>query len=163
MNRRGGFVPAFIMFQQFLIKRLIGQQSRLAFIQHGGQRVQAQFVEVFADEFETKAVKRADVRGIKQRELLLPMRLVRVFQGFFVQHPAEALFHFGGGGLGEGNDEDFINRSFLPANAIKAAFDQRMRLAGAGAGHDEHVATWCHSLLLRFRKRPFVSLWRSHL
>ena len=71
---------------------------------------------------------------------------------FFLQRPAEALLHFGGGGLGEGDDENFIERGAFIADAIQAAFDKRVRLAGARAGHDEHVAARFNGFPLRWRQ-----------
>ena len=69
LNRRGEFVPAFVLLLQHLLQRLVGQQPRLALVEHGGLRVEAQLVKMLAHELETKTVKRADVRGVKQREL----------------------------------------------------------------------------------------------
>jgi hypothetical protein len=76
---------------------------------------------MFAHEFETKTVERADVRGVKERELFGKKGIAGVFARFVVQHAAEALLHLGGGGLGEGDNEDFVERGVLAADAIQTA------------------------------------------
>jgi hypothetical protein len=75
------------------------------------------------------------------------------FPAIFFQHAAKALAHFGGGGFGEGDDEHFVERRAFAAEAIEAALDERVRFAGARAGHDEHVAARGDRLLLRRRQR----------
>ena len=162
LDRRGEFVPAFVLLLQCLVQRLVGQQPRLALVEHGGLRVEAQLVKMFAHELETKTVERADVRGVEQRELLGKKGIAGIFPRFFLQHAAEALFHFRGGGFGEGDDENFIQRGAFVADAIQAAFDERVRLAGARAGHDQHVAARGHGLLLRWRQRIFGLRRRFH-
>ena len=71
---------------------------------------------------------------------------------FFLERGAEALLHFRRGGLGEGDDENFIERRAFPAEAIQAALDERVRFARARAGHDEHVAARGDGLPLRRRQ-----------
>ena len=50
-------------------EHFIGEQARLAVVQHGDLRVEAEFVKMFADEVEAKTMKRADVRGVEEGEL----------------------------------------------------------------------------------------------
>ena len=55
----------------------------------------------------------------------------------------QSLIQIYGGGRGEGDHEDFLERSgrlFL-AQAMQAALDERVGFARARAGHDQHVAT----------------------
>jgi len=60
---------------------------------------------------------------------------------FFFHRAAEALAQFGGGSLGEGDDEQFVERRTVAFKAVEAAGNERAGLAGARAGHDEDVAT----------------------
>ena len=69
LNGERKFVFAFVMRIELFVQRFIGKQARLAFVQNGKLRVEAEFVEMFADKLEAKAVQRADVRGVEQRQL----------------------------------------------------------------------------------------------
>ena len=102
------------------------------------------------------------MRGVEERELPGKKGIAGVFPRFFLQRAAEALLHFGGGGLGKGDDEDFVQRGARVSDAMQAAFDERVRLAGARAGHDEHVAARANRLQLRLRERVFFAR-RFHL
>ena len=72
LDRFGQFILSGVVFLQFFIEGFVGEQARLAFVEHGQLRVQAEFVEMFAHELEAKAVERADVRGVEQRDLFRP-------------------------------------------------------------------------------------------
>ena len=76
-------------------------------------------------EPEAEAVERADVRGVEQRDLFRPARFVRRGAKFFLKLFAQPPAHFGGGGLGEGDHENFLERGgrlFL-AQAMQATGD----------------------------------------
>ena len=66
----------------------------------------------------------------------------------FFKRGAKALFHFRRRRLGEGDDENLIKRRPFADDAIQAAGDERVRFAGARAGHDQHVAARGHGLAL---------------
>ena len=81
----------------------------------------------------------------------------------FFNRTAETLAHLGGGGLGEGDDEQFVERRAFAVEAIEAAGDERLGLAGAGAGHDEDVAARFHGLPLGRRERIVLGARRFHV
>lgn len=81
---------------------------------------------------------------------------------FFFDHPAEALAQFGGGGLGEGDDEQFVERGAVVVEAVEAAGDERLGLASAGTGDDEHVAARGDRLPLGRRERIVLGARRFH-
>ena len=125
LDRFGQFVLPGVVFLQFFIEGFVGEQARLAFVEHGQLRVEAEFVEMFAHQLEAKTVERADVRGVEQRDLFRPARFVRRGAKFFLKLFAQPAAHFGGGGLGEGDHENFLERSgrlFL-AQAMQATGD----------------------------------------
>jgi hypothetical protein len=93
------------------------------------------------------------VREVEERELAGPMVVRGGGGGFFFQLHAETLAHFGGGGLGEGDDEKFVEGGAVAFKAIEAARDEGLGFAGAGAGHDEDIATRENRLVLRRRER----------
>ena len=74
---------------------------------------------------------------------------------FFLERAAEPLAHFRGGGLGEGDDEKFVERRAFAVKAIQTTRDERVSFARASAGHDEHVAARGDGVLLRQRKSIF--------
>ena len=150
LDRFGQFVLPGVVFLQFLVKGFVGQQARLARVEHGQLRVEAQFMKMFAHELEAETVERADVRGVEQRELLHPARFIRLGANFFLKLFAQPPAHFGGGGLGEGDHENFLERSgrLFRAQAVQTALDQRVGFARARAGHDQHVAARGDRLLL---------------
>ena len=78
------------------------------------------------------------------------------------QRGAQALFHFRGGGFGEGDDQDFVERRTLPAKAIQTALDERVGFTRARAGHDQHVAARGDRLLLRRRERILLGARGFH-
>jgi hypothetical protein len=81
------------------------------------------------------------------------MFIRRRLGGSFLQFPAEALAHFRGGGLGEGDDQQLIQRSVFLFETMKAARDQGFGFAGARAGHDENIACRFDRLPLGRRER----------
>ena len=85
LNGAGQFILPGVMRLQFLVERFLGQQARLACVEHGELRVEAEFVEMFAHELEAKTVERADVRGVEERELFRPARFVRRGAEFFLK------------------------------------------------------------------------------
>ena len=54
---------------KLFVQRFLGEQAGFAGVEHGQLRVEAEFVEMLAHEPQTKAVQRADGRGVKQRQL----------------------------------------------------------------------------------------------
>ena len=92
----------------FLFERLVGQQPGFALVEHHRLWIEAEFVKMFAHEPEAKTVQRADVRGVEKRELRGPVRFVGLGADFFLDAFAEPPAHFGCGGLGKGDDEQFI-------------------------------------------------------
>ena len=82
LDRFGQFILPGVVFLQFFIECFVGQQARLASVEHGELRIEAKFVEMFAHEFEAKAMERADVRGVEERQLLgargVESRMLRV-------------------------------------------------------------------------------------
>ncbi len=81
--------------------------------------------------------------------------------GFF-KRGAKALFHFRRRRLGEGDDENFIQRRAFPDNAIETAFNERLGFARARAGHDEHVAARGDRPPLRRRQAVIIFARRFH-
>ena len=76
---------------------------------------------------------------------------------------AQPLLHFGGGGFGEGDDKDFVERCAFVAEAIQTTLDERVCFARARAGHDEHVAARGDGLPLRQRERIVLGTRGFHL
>ena len=76
---------------------------------------------------------------------------------------AEELAHFGGGGLGEGDHQQLIHGRAIMLQAMQAAFHERLGLARAGPGHDQHIAARRHRALLRRRKRTGLATGGIHL
>ncbi len=70
--------------------------------------VEAYFVKMFAHQPEAKTVKRADVRDVEKRELTRPVIIIGRGGGFFLEFTAKTLAQLGGGGLGERDNEQFI-------------------------------------------------------
>ena len=85
-------------------------------------------------------------------------------EGIF-QRTTQSAAHFGGGGLGEGDHENFLERSrrlFL-AQAMQTTLDERVRFARARAGHDQHVAARSDRLPLGRRERIVLGAHGIHL
>jgi hypothetical protein len=110
-----------------------------------------------ADKMKTETMQGADMGGIEQRQLLGQMEGWRAGFGQaglgFFEVLAEALAHFRGGGLGEGDDQQLIQRSVFLFETMKAARDQGFGFAGARAGHDENIACRFDRLPLGRRER----------
>ena len=81
------------------------------------------------------------------------MRVERFCLRFCFHRLTEALAHFGGGGFGEGNDEQFVERRVIAGETVEAAFDEGFGFARAGAGHDENVAARDDRATLRWREQ----------
>jgi hypothetical protein len=71
---------------------------------------------------------------------------------FAFQFASEPKPQFGGGGLSESYDKQFVQRHSFALQAIQAAGDQRFGLAGAGPGHDKYVAARKNGSGLRSRQ-----------
>ena len=65
------------MLLEQALERFLRQQARLFFGQHGKLRVELELVKVLPDQFEAKAVERAEVRRLEEGHLLAPMGIVR--------------------------------------------------------------------------------------
>jgi DNA repair protein RadC len=97
-------------------------------------------------------MERANVRGVKDRQLLGTMYVAGILLYFFPQRAAKSLAHFGGGGFGEGDDENFTERRVFVAQTIQTTLNERMGFARACASHDEHIAACDDGKLLRWRQ-----------
>jgi len=86
----------------------VGELAGFAFVEDGELRVEAEFVKMLAHEAEAKAVECADVRDVEECELARPVVVARHRGGFCFEFAAETLAQFGGSGLGEGDDEQFV-------------------------------------------------------
>ena len=76
-----------------------------------------------------------------------PSGSAAVFSSRLLQEP---LAQLGGGGLGEGDDQQFVERRAFAFEAVEAAGDERLGLAGAGTGCDEgRIAARGDGALLR--------------
>ena len=132
---------------QHFIQRAARQRVRL-FIGHDRQlRVQAQFVEMLADQFKAEAVQRANMGRFQQRQLFRQTGRGRLgaFEGV-----SQALAHFGGGGLGERHHQNLIHAALdlFIQQPGQATLHQRAGLARAGPGHDQDVPSRGDGFLL---------------
>ncbi len=82
--------------------------------------------------------------------------------GFGFDGAAQAKAHLGGGGFGERDDEQFVERRLIAAQAIQATGDECFGLAGTGTGHDEDVAARGDRLPLGRRERIVWVAGRFH-
>ena len=153
LDGRRKIFRALVMGGELFTQRFGGALAGFAFIKDGELGVESELVKMFADEPEAEAVEGADVREIEKRELAGPVVIGGFGGGFFLEFAAEALAEFGGGGLGEGDDEEFIERDAFAGEAVQAAFDEGLGLAGAGARHDQDVAARSDRAPLSRRKR----------
>ena len=64
-----GYALSGVVSSEHAFERRDLQGSRLSLVKHGDLRIEPQLVEMLADEFQTKAVKRADVGSVEQGEL----------------------------------------------------------------------------------------------
>ena len=69
LDGEGKFIFAGVVRLKLFVQRLVGELAGFTFVQDGELRVEAEFVEMFADESQAKAVERADVRDVEKREL----------------------------------------------------------------------------------------------
>jgi len=162
LNGQGEPVAAGIVRLKLLRQRLSGQLPRFAFVEHGHLRVETQLVEMLAHEAQAKTVERANVGEVKERELARPMVIGGRGGGFFFKFAAEALAQLGGGGLGESDDEQFVQRNAFAVKAVEAAGNERPGLAGAGAGHHQDVTASGNRLPLGRREQIFSGGRRFH-
>jgi len=154
--QRGGPGPAGGQpLRQHGVQRFLGQQCGFLLGQDGQPGVQLQLVGKLADQPETEAVERADVRGVEQGQLLRPVAGVRLRGRLRLQPRAQAPAHLGGGGLGEGDHEEFVHADgrTLAHQAVQATLHQGERLARARPGDHQHVAPGGDGLLLGGRQR----------
>ncbi len=96
-----------------------GEAAGEAFVVH------AQRFDVAAEHAHAEGVKRGDERP-GQRAVANEL--------------VDALRHFGGGFVGEGDGEDGIRRDAALVDEVRDAVGDDARLAGAGAGKDKHRA-----------------------
>ncbi len=162
LDRFSRFIFSGVVDLHFLFEGLVGQEPRFALVEHGGLRVEAEFVKMFAHELEAKAMQRADMRTIEERELRGPVRFVRLAANFFLNPFAEPLTHFSRGSLGEGDNEQFVERGAFAGQAVEATLDERARFARAGAGHDQHVTARRDGAALRRRQAVVILDGRFH-
>ena len=150
---------------QFFVKCFVGQQARLACVEHGELRVEAEFVEMFAHELEAKAVQRADVRGVEERELFGQAfgRGLRSSASFSSIARRRRCFISAAAASVKVTTRISSSDGAFPTKAIEAALDERVRLAGARAGHDQHVAARGDGLPLRWRERIVLVCGGFHL
>src|SRR5256885_12970632 len=94
-----------IMFLHEQIKRVPEGNAALLRFGNRDTRIEIEFEDVLADQFKTKAVQRADVRGIKAGELFWKPLVCGLAFGIFFESLLNAFPYLGGGGLCEGNDE----------------------------------------------------------
>ena len=147
----GKFVFAGVVRLKLFIQHLVGKLAGFTFIEDGELRVKAELVKMFAYEAQAEAVKRADVGDVEKRQLTRPVVIAGRGGGFGFEFAPEALAQFGGGGLGERNDEEFVERRAFTVKAVEATGDECFGFAGAGTGHDEDIAArfnhlplgWC--------------------
>ena len=109
----------YLMTEDILL--LVPQGHRLA-------AEKAVTVEMLAHEAQAKAVQGADMREVEERELVRPMIVVGGGGGFAFKFAVETLTHLGGGGLGEGDDEDFLERRRQVAVFIEVPDDRFRRV-----------------------------------
>ena len=97
---------------------------------------------MLAHHLKTKAVQGADMSRFEQGQLLLPAEFGGGAFELFLEAQPDPLAHFGGGGLGKGDHQDFIEGGGrgLVEQTMQATFDQGMSFAGAGAGNQDDVA-----------------------
>ena len=111
---------------KLFVEFFLGELAGFAFVQDRELRVEAKFVKMFANELEAETVQRADVREVEERESVrgqwFVVRLER--RDFSSKLAAEALAHFGGGGLGESDDEHFVERRAFAGEAVQATLDE---------------------------------------
>src|SRR2546423_6842642 len=94
--------------------------------QDGDLRIDLELVEMLPDQFEAEAVQRADVSGLKERQLLLAMAIGGRKVEFLLQTLPNPLSHFGGGSVAESDHQNFVKRGTrrFPQEGVKAPFDQ---------------------------------------
>ena len=84
------------------------QDADFGLVQHPEVRSEAELFEVLPDEVAAVGIDRADLRRGQEHLLLLQVLVGRVFEQFFGDGLREPGPHFGGGGAGEGDDEEFV-------------------------------------------------------
>ncbi len=94
---------------------------------------------MLADQLEAKAVQRANAGGVEQGQLL---GQAGGFHRRAFEPVAQALAHFGGGGLREGHHEKLIDASgvVVVQQPGEAPLDQRARFARPRARHHQDIA-----------------------
>ena len=103
---------------------------------------------MFPYETQTKTVKRSNGRGIKQRQLFLRTRGKSFHGQPLLQFFAEALAHLGRGRLGECHHQNPVEITIFIEDNPEGSRHKRARLARAGTGGHEHVATRLNGCVL---------------
>ena len=164
LDSEGKSILTGVVRLKLFVERFAGELAGFAFVEYRKLRIEAKFVEMLAHELEAEAVQHADVHEVETRDLFRPEMFAWCRDDFFFQTFAETLAHFGGGGLGEGDNQQFVLRRALAFEAVKAAGDERPGLAGARAGHDKAIAARGNCLLLgRCEGAYFVCRFHSDL
>ena len=163
LNGDGQFILSGVAVLHCFVESLAGQKPRFSFVKHRHPRVEAQFVTMTAHELETKTVQRADVRGVEKRELFGVTEITGIFLQYIFQRGAKILAQFGGGGFGEGDDEQFIQRRAVAFEAVQTAGNERGGFASSGTSHNEHVATRFDRLSLCACQGVIFFGWYSHV
>ncbi len=146
----GGVLCGIELFQD-PVHGVLLQDFLFGLVQHAEVRGNAEVLEVLPHEVAAEGVYGADVRGGEEHLLVLQVLVVRVFQQPIGDGFGEPVAHFGGGGPGEGDDEEFVGiagvvRVQEPADA---PLDKNSGLARAGGRADnEGAAPGVDSLLL---------------
>jgi len=157
LDGEGKIIFAGVMSFKLFLQNFGGELAGFALGKDGELRVKAKIVKMLAHKTKAETVERADGREVEERKLARPVVVAGRFGGFVLEFAAEPLAHFGGGGLGEGDDEKFVERCAFAVEAVEAAGDERPGLAGAGAGHDEDVAARGDRLPLGRREATYFA------
>jgi hypothetical protein len=123
---------------------VVAQEAGVVGVEHPEAGVEADRVEVLAEQPGAEAVQRADAGAVEQGELA-GQALGRAGRRAGAQGLADARLHLGGGGLGEGDDQELVHVAWVVgvADEVGAALGEDGGLAGAGGGGDEEAVARC--------------------
>ena len=121
----GKLIFAGVVRLKLFVQRFVGELAGFAFVEDGELRVEAEFVKMLAHEAQAKTVERADVGDVEECKLARPVVVVRRGGGFNLEFATETLAQLGGGGLGEGDDKQFVERRVCAVEAVEAAGDEQ--------------------------------------
>src|SRR5215471_6817035 len=101
-------------------------------------------------QLQAETVKRPDVGAVEQCELFVPAKIAGCLSQLLLEAIADSLPHFGGGGFGESDHQDLLERHFglFLEQAMQATLDQCAGLASAGSRRDQNISVRRDSLLL---------------